>query len=109
MIADNKIGGFVELIANARASAAHTIAIANACRYFNDPHASQAVADAERISRLVEHQIAAVEALPEIVRLLADLATEPERRRGNFPRETCPEWVALLSGRAASLLQRLQR
>ncbi|WP_175795935.1 hypothetical protein [Burkholderia anthina] len=104
-----RIAGFTELIANARASAAHTIAIAKACRYFNDPHASQAVADAERIAKLVEHQISAIDALPEIIALLADLATEPERRRAHFPHEVRPEWIALLAGRAATLLRQIQR
>ncbi|CAB3779281.1 hypothetical protein LMG28688_00789 [Paraburkholderia caffeinitolerans] len=104
-----RIGGFTELIANARASAAHGVAIAKSCRYFNDTHASHAVADAERIATLVEHQISAIESLPEIIALLADLATEPERRRANFPHEVRPEWIALLSGRAATILRRIQR
>ncbi|SIT50479.1 hypothetical protein BN2476_830050 [Paraburkholderia piptadeniae] len=101
--------GFNELIAHARASTAHNLNVAKACRYFNDQHASQAVGEAERVEKLVEHQIAAIEAFPEIFRLLADLATEPERRRAAFPHETRPEWIALLAGRAATLLHQLQR
>lgn len=104
-----EIGNFEEVIAAARASVAHNLATAKARRFFNDHDASQAVGEAEQFGKIVEAQIAAIERFSEVRDLLGDMASEPERRRKHFPRETVPEWATLFAARAGSLLRAIWR
>ena len=97
---------FHELTAAARAAAAHNLNLANAKRYFNDRDTNQAIAEAERFSSRVDEQALAIERVPEIVLLLADLAFEPDIRRNQGA--TVPDWTETLSARARSLLASLR-
>ena len=101
----NVLGNFEELLGAAKAAAEHHVRIAISKRYFGDADASRAIADADRYRDLVERQSRCAAALPEILALLLDMSTEPERRRAHFPNEKRADWTELFCARAANILR----
>lgn len=95
---------FRELAIVARAAAALHLSIAQK----SGTEESRSVASARAFSEQVEKQIAMLNCIPEIVALLADIATEPTRRKASFPGVEIPEWAILFAGRAETALRHMR-